>query len=144
MKTAFCVLVILGAFSVPSVHAAGDAHRGEEIFAANCSMCHPHGGNVLAPTKELKGEAFLQHFPKDQMITAVIRAGVPKSVMSPFPKERLSDEQVSDVVAYIRTLTPAPGKTDQQTPACKPAGKRTSTAAGRSASAKGNHRPPQR
>jgi mono/diheme cytochrome c family protein len=116
--------------------AAGDPKRGEQLFAASCSMCHPQGGNVLKPGKELKGENFLKQFPKDADIVCVIRKGVPKSVMQPFPKQSVSDEQVADIVAYIRSLTPAAAKPS--------AGSKAAATGGHSSPVKNNHRQTQR
>ena len=86
--------------------AAGDAKRGAALFADTCESCHVGGENALNPSKPLKGAWFASNFPSDAKIFATIRNGIPKTVMSPFSKERLSDQQVNDIIAYIRTLTP--------------------------------------
>ena len=92
--------------SALAAHKA-DPVKGQALFASNCEFCHPAGGNSLNPQKSLKGADFVKHFPKDANIVATVRTGIPKTAMSPFTKERLSDEQLSDIIAYIRTLTPA-------------------------------------
>jgi mono/diheme cytochrome c family protein len=94
----------LPAFSAPR---KADAKAGKQLFEAmNCSMCHPSGGNALNPKKPLRGEEFKKTF-SDADIALVVRKGVPGTAMDAFRKDRLSDEQLSDIIAYIRTLTPA-------------------------------------
>jgi mono/diheme cytochrome c family protein len=83
---------------------AADAKRGKQLYIATCWGCHPHGGNILSPKKPLVGPEFEKKFPQDSMIFDLVRKGVPKSVMSPFPKERLNDDQLNDIIAYLRTL----------------------------------------
>jgi cytochrome c6 len=124
MKRGISILFLLLVSNSLPAYAGTNVH-GEELFNGNCAMCHPHGGNVLAPKKTLKGDSFQKQFPKDSMIVAIIRKGIPNTVMSPFLKDRLSDEQVNEIVTYIRTLTPAP-----------PGGTAAGTAAGTGSQAK--------
>jgi cytochrome c6 len=101
---AFFAAALMFVSQIPAC-AAGDAKRGAALFASNCQFCHFGGGNSLNPSKPLKGEAFARKFD-DARVFATIRNGIPGSAMSPFPPDRLSDEQVRDIIAYIRTLTP--------------------------------------
>lgn len=82
-----------------------DATRGRELFEAmNCSMCHPGGDNALNPTKPLRGAVFRKMFPNDGDIARLIRSGVKDTSMDSFDKSRLSDEQLYDIIAFIRSL----------------------------------------
>jgi cytochrome c6 len=123
MKRAISILLLLLVNSALPAFAATNAH-GEELFSSNCAMCHPGGGNVMNPSKALKGEAFAKQFSKDSLIASVVRKGIPNTVMSPFPKERLSDAQLAEIIAYIRCLTPAPkGASSQPSKSAKPVSK---------------------
>lgn len=103
LAVALCAL-----FAAPSLSSSvGDAKKGQEIFESlTCVDCHKGGGNSVHPSKPLKGEAFLQRYPKDEKIAKLIRKGVPTASMPSFGKDVISDEQMKDVIAYIRSLTP--------------------------------------
>jgi mono/diheme cytochrome c family protein len=118
--TLLCVL--------PSVAARKpDAKRGHELFERlTCSYCHPGGGNCLNPKKPLKGPEFRKAFPTDADVARVIRTGIPGTSMDAFRKDKLSDEELLDVIAYIRSLpqpdaakTPAAAGAKNNKPASK-------------------------
>ena len=63
----------------------------------------------MHPSKVLKGEKFASRYKKDCDIVKVIRSSVPDTGMPSFSKQQLSDAEVKDIIAYIRSLTvPAP------------------------------------
>ncbi|MBY0546351.1 MAG: cytochrome c [Candidatus Obscuribacterales bacterium] len=85
-----------------------DIKRGAELFDKNtCSQCHLHGSNMIEPTKPLKGPGFAKKFPRDEQIAAIVRKGVPGTGMPSTGKDMLSDRELCDIIAYIRSLTPA-------------------------------------
>ena len=91
---------------------AADAKRGAQLFKQNtCAMCHPGGANLMCPAKPLKGAGFLKRFPTNTALAELIREGVPNTAMSGFERERISDAELADIIAYIRALTPAGTKT---------------------------------
>nr|AIA18163.1 Dihydrofolate reductase [uncultured bacterium] len=111
LVSAFCLLLFL---SCMPAHAA-DLRNGAAVFErATCAMCHPNGDNTLCPDKPLKGPAFMRRFSSDAAIEKVIRKGVPNSAMAPFDRDRISDKEMKDVVAYIRTFS-----ANQKQPATK-------------------------
>lgn len=84
------------------------ADRGREHFhALNCSMCHPGGSNSVDPSKPLKGPGFQKKYPTDEHIAAIIRCGSTNGGMPAFRKDQLSDQQLVELIAFIRSLTPA-------------------------------------
>jgi mono/diheme cytochrome c family protein len=69
-------------------------------------MCHDAGGNMMDPAKPIKGIGFLSRYPSDELIAKRIREGSPNGVMPAFHKDQISDKELVDVIAYIRSLTP--------------------------------------
>jgi len=113
----FMVLLLAGfvAYRVREPGLRRDATRsqtksytaiGTQLFAANCAQCHgaqaSGGGN--APT--LNSQQFLKQTSDDQ-IRSLISTGVPGSAMSAWSLDNggtLTDEQVSQIVTYVRSL----------------------------------------
>lgn len=86
----------------PSAGAADDA-GGAQTYKSNCVVCHgadgtgtPTGKSLMAP--DLHSDA-VQKMTVAQMTTQVSDG---KNNMPPF-KSTLSEEQIKDVVAYVRT-----------------------------------------
>ncbi len=71
-----------------------------------CFTCHINGDNIIDRSKPLRGANFQKKYPEDAQIAALVRRGVPGTAMPGYAKERLSDEQLSAIIAYIRSLTP--------------------------------------
>jgi mono/diheme cytochrome c family protein len=89
----------------------GDPTRGKKAFKkAACEGCHPGGGNTITPQRPLKGAGFLKRFPDDRSLEAFIRKGNPDKGMPGFGPQDLSENDLKDVMAYIRSLTPRTGK----------------------------------
>ena len=85
----------------------GDAKRGKRIFSdLQCAICHTDGGNNLNPERPLKGAKFVQRLPDDKTLGATIRQGFPAKGMPANGKDKMSDQDLADVISYIRSLTP--------------------------------------
>jgi mono/diheme cytochrome c family protein len=81
--------------------------EGHKVFMAlQCFTCHVDGGNIINPTKPIRGQDFLKKYPDDNQIAELIRHGVPGTAMPAYDKDRLSDDQMPLLIAYIRSLTP--------------------------------------
>jgi cytochrome c5 len=80
--------------------AAGDAANGQVVYSAGCMLCHgPNGeGTAIAPNA-LNDAALLEERTDEDLVTT-IREGVADK-MPPFPK--LSDQEVLDLVAFLRS-----------------------------------------
>lgn len=92
--------------------SGGNAQLGMKLFRQNnCSMCHPGGENSLNPLKPIKGAGFLKKYPNDKQLADHIRCGSPGTGMPAFPKSQISDAEMRDIIAYIRSLTPAASPT---------------------------------
>jgi mono/diheme cytochrome c family protein len=85
--------------------AAAPTPVGQRLFAANCSSCHPNGGNVIDASLPLKSSKKLV----DQAtFTAFIRSprmpdGSAGS-MPGFPTDQVSDKQAGDLYTYIESM----------------------------------------
>ena len=80
---------------------------GQKVFQQmQCFTCHTNGENLIDPSKPIKGPDFLKKYPEDAQIENIIRHGRPGTAMPAYNKDRLSDEQLSSLVTYIRSLTP--------------------------------------
>ncbi|MCB9742219.1 MAG: cytochrome c [Alphaproteobacteria bacterium] len=87
----------------------GDVAKGKSIYTANCMACHGSGAKgdgpaaiALSPKpKDLTAQAFWEG-KTDADIKTIIKAGKPGTAMAPFPQ--LSDKDVADVTAYLRSL----------------------------------------
>ena len=93
--------------------AAGDAAHGEEIFNQSCIACHGAGGvGVETLGKDMTASEFIAGL-SDEELVAFLKAGRDTSdplnttgVAMPVKggNPALSDADLLDVVAYVRTL----------------------------------------
>ncbi len=80
----------------------GDLKTGSELFAQKCSECHGlKAEGITAPA--LANPAFLA-FATDAYIKHAIENGREETEMLPY-KNQLTQEQINDLTAYIRSLT---------------------------------------
>ena len=77
--------------------ANADPARGREIFFANgCSICHGENGEgLIGPT------IASTRLTVDEVIT---QYRTPRGFMPPFPADRLPDEDVANIYAWLQTL----------------------------------------
>lgn len=79
---------------------------GKMLFVkATCWGCHPHGDNSLNGDKPLKGPRFAKKYQSDEELMATIRRGSVTRGMPPFPSEKLSEQDLKQIVVFIRSLT---------------------------------------
>ena len=80
---------------------------GNNLFATSCASCHGKGA-VGGSGPTLNAKEFLGSVSDDQ-IAAVIRVGIPGSDMPSWGLDyggTLTDEQVRQITAYLRSLEP--------------------------------------
>ncbi len=69
--------------------------RGEKVFQAHCHQCHVQGEAALGPALNNKPlPAFL--------LRTQVRHGL--GAMPSFPESRISEEELDDLVAYVKAL----------------------------------------
>jgi cytochrome c553 len=94
------VLALLAAISTALTAGQDPAPAaGAALFQRSCASCH----NVEGRAPSLSTGVF-SHGGDAAQIAQTIRAGVPGTQMPAFP--RLTDNQIWQVVTYIRSLTP--------------------------------------
>jgi cytochrome c6 len=95
------LLITLSVFTItftPPAFAA-DTDNGAKIFSTECAGCHINGGNIIRRAKTLKLKALKRnHVDSLEEIAALVTNG--KNIMSAY-KERLSEQQIQDVSAYV-------------------------------------------
>jgi cytochrome c oxidase cbb3-type subunit 3 len=84
-----------------SSDAIGTAERGHDVFQANCISCHQQQTQTIADTSYLA-------LVSDQSLRSIIIAGRP-DIGNPDwqqvrPGHPLTDQEVSDIVAYLHSL----------------------------------------
>ena len=85
---------------------ARPSEDGAELYKANCSGCHGPEGKGVAVIKtpdftDPKWQASI----KDPQITATIKNGKKGTAMPPF-EGKLKDDEIKELVGYIRSLGP--------------------------------------
>jgi mono/diheme cytochrome c family protein len=111
--TAFAMGIWLG--GQPVIYAGGDPERGRPIYEKYCLLCHGPQGRGDGPQGQLmKPPATNFRSPEsrgkpDSQLLKAIREGHPKTAMTAWDAE-LFEEDMIDVLAYIRSLTGGPGK----------------------------------
>ena len=115
MRKAVCVIGVLAVIALGSWANAqqglGNPKAGQAVFQQNCLRCHGEGGdgtglegrylivppaNFQAPKSRLK---------TDYELFTIISYGLAVSPMHGW-RDRLTEEQIWDVISYIRMLAP--------------------------------------
>jgi cytochrome c6 len=90
-------LLLISTFTLPAI--AADTVNGEQIFSAQCAGCHINGGNIVRRGKNLKQQA-LKKYGMDSIEAVISIVTNGKNNMSAY-KDRLSEQQIQDVAAYV-------------------------------------------
>ena len=99
--------------SSDTVAAAGDAAKGEELYTSTCIACHGEGGvGVQGLGKDMTTSAFIAEKTDAEMVEFIKVGRDPSDELNTtgvaMPSKggnpALTEEQMLDVVAYIRTL----------------------------------------
>jgi mono/diheme cytochrome c family protein len=103
-----------GASGAPAAPLTYEARMGKEVYQHYCQICHGDGGagdgfnayNLDPKPGDLSAPAFQKAKSDTELADAVRRggAGVGLSVLMPPYGHTLSDRQIAEVVAYLRTL----------------------------------------
>jgi mono/diheme cytochrome c family protein len=116
----------LGLGIVTAASAAGDPTAGKELYTRNCAQCHGDkgdGNGVAAPHLMPRPRDFTSgkfkirttpsgKLPTDADLHHIIKVGMPYTSMPAWPF--LTDAQIDDLVAYVKTFSPDFAKPDLQ------------------------------
>jgi len=98
MKTINLLVLIFIFFSIPSVNAKS-LSNGEELFQANCSVCHLGGNNIIIPEKNLKKETLKENGMNT--ISAISYQIVNGKNGMPGFGGRLAEKEIEEIANYI-------------------------------------------
>jgi mono/diheme cytochrome c family protein len=111
-----CAVIII-LVSTTTVGLAADSEAGKELYQQRCSPCHGPDGKANTPTAQALNPKPADHTNGSYMnklssdhIQKVIKEGgasVGKSPIMP-PQADLSDEQIANLVAFVRSLANPP------------------------------------
>ena len=115
-----------------TVAAPADVQAGRQLFGTHCATCHGDAGKGDGPSAaafatkafDLTDGRVMNTLPDDFLVD-IVRDGGPAHglapTMPPFNRT-LSETQIRQVVAYVRTLAQPPFEPDQALPLVRPAG----------------------
>ena len=95
--------------------AQGDPEKARPIFNQMCAGCHGTQGNGQEGTKSgfvprvptLADKAYMASVPDDYLTMIIKKGGAYMGKIAAMPawETKLSDEEINDIVALIRTFT---------------------------------------
>ena len=95
----------------PAAALAGDAASGAKVYKRYCRGCHGVDGRGGAHTfmphiHNLTKKGYIDLKPDEVLADIILEGGEPFGMSSYMPawKGTLSDEQIDDVISFIRTL----------------------------------------
>ena len=89
----------------------GDAEKGAKLYKRYCGGCHGEDGRGGAQTfmphiQNLTQKEYIEFLPDGYLFTVIAEGGVAvgKSSMMPAWKATLSEQDIKDIIAHIRSL----------------------------------------
>lgn len=89
----------------PAVSMNADPAAGKPIFERHCAPCHGMSGSGGRGPR--LNRSYLPHAPDDTELRSVITNGIPPAMPD---ASYLSDEEIANVAAHIRSLAKQPGE----------------------------------
>jgi mono/diheme cytochrome c family protein len=109
--------LILGVGAVQQVMGAGNVEAGGKLYQTRCAPCHGSDGKAATPTAQALNPKPRDHTDgaymnqlSNEHLAKVIKNGGPAVGKSPImpPHTDLNDQQIEDVVAFVRSLAVPP------------------------------------
>ena len=110
----FTVILAVALLSTPIAVQAGEVDQGKKLYGQFCASCHGQSGKGDGPAAAALNPKPRDHTSKEYMskmsdedIFKVVKNGgasIGKSPLMPPWGASLKDDQINDVIAYIRTL----------------------------------------
>lgn len=96
------VIISLMAFSLVLVLAVpAVAEDGAALYKSKCQACHGPDGKGSAAGQKMGAKPFSEVKESDKELVEITRNGKGKM---PAYKDKLTDEQINEIVKYVRTL----------------------------------------
>jgi cytochrome c6 len=102
MRRLFWMVPLLALFVLFSGCHQPSVENGAVLFRKDCARCHIQKAGQADPAPALTGYFERKPQPTTQQAKEMIRNG--KRAMPPFG-ERLSSDEIDDVIAYLKTLS---------------------------------------
>lgn len=100
MRLLPCTTVAVIGLLIGTTTSAADIYNGKEIYGLHCETCHGTDGRSVEPgTPDFSSGESL--FVADSHLMRVLRDGIGSM---PAYRGLLSDAEILDVIAYVRTL----------------------------------------
>lgn len=107
MKRTFALIALLGAstslLAQEHSYAPSDIENGRGLYQANCLGCHGNTGDSVEGANLGKGR--FRRAGNDEELIALIRAGIPNTLMVPRPQ--LNYGELRALVAFLRNMQTA-------------------------------------
>ncbi len=101
-KTFFVLVLVMSILGAAAFAFAKEAKesRGEQLFTANCKVCHPDGGNIINPKKTLhKADREANGVTKVEDIIKRMRN--PGPGMTKFDEKTIPDKDARTIAEYV-------------------------------------------
>jgi mono/diheme cytochrome c family protein len=112
--TVFIMALWAVLLSTTLVAYAADAEQGKKLYGQFCASCHGQSGKGDGPAaaalnpkpRDHTDKEYMSKMSDDEMLKVIKNGGasVGKSPLMPPWGASLKDEQIQDIMAYIRTL----------------------------------------
>ena len=111
-RSAIAMAMLLFAAAAPAEdNLRGDVEHGEKLYKRYCRGCHGEEGKGDGLTfqphaNNLTRKGYIENLPDSYLVLAITKggAGIGKSNAMPSWEGTLSNQQMFDIIAYIRTL----------------------------------------
>jgi len=117
-RTEYVLLFLIALYAIvlgPALLAhAADAEQGKKLYGQFCASCHGQSGKGDGPAaaalnpkpRDHTNKEYMSKMSDEEMMKVIKNGGasVGKSPLMPPWGASLKDEQIQDVMAYIRTL----------------------------------------
>jgi hypothetical protein len=102
----------------PLTRTPPNVERGRALYAANCGPCHDptgmgrgEGGSALYPSPALLAQMLRMPQAVDPyLLWAIAEGGAPFGTQMPAFKDTLSQEQIWQIITFMRAGFPSPGQ----------------------------------
>jgi cytochrome c6 len=100
IMTTMYAFLIIGGLVTSGLAEMKSSNRGEELFKANCAICHPDGGNIINPAKTLR-KAALEANKIMTKADIVEKMRHPGKGMSTWSAATIPDSDAQEIADYI-------------------------------------------